>query len=112
MYDQLVYYYRNQDIGRTLDPGAARSEMAAQVDRAVAAGLDLTHVDGHMFSMLTASLVGHYVELGFTRGLPVLMTRQPQWVAKLSEDAIAAWESQGLPVFDHLREMPLNGHTT
>jgi hypothetical protein len=56
--------------------------------------------------------VGHYVELGFSRGLPVLMTRQPQWVAKLSESAIASWERQGLPVFDHLREMPVNRPTT
>ncbi|MGH8524437.1 MAG: polysaccharide deacetylase family protein, partial [Gammaproteobacteria bacterium] len=46
--------------------------------------------------------------LGFARRLPVLMTRQPQWVARLSEAAIGGWEEQGLPVFDHLREMPLN----
>ena len=110
--DEEGYFYRNQDLWRGLDPGAARAEMAAQVDRALAAGLDLTHVDCHMFSMLTASLVGHYVELGFSRGLPVLMTRQPQWVAKLSEGAIASWERQGLPVFDHLREMPVNQPTT
>jgi len=110
--DEEGYFYRNQDLWRGLDPEAARGEMAAQVDRAVAAGLDLTHIDCHMFSMLTASLVGHYVELGCSRGLPVLMTRQPQWVAKLSESAIASWERQGLPVFDHLREMPVNQPTT
>ena len=87
-------------------PKAARIEMEAQVDRALAAGLDLTHVDCHMFSMLAASLIGHYVGLGFARRLPVLMTRQPQWVATLSEAAIAGWEEQGLPVFDHLGRCP------
>ena len=110
--DEEGYFYRNQDLWRSLDPKAARIEMEAQVDRALAAGLDLTHVDCHMFSMLAVSLIGHYVGLGFARRLPVLMTRQPQWVARLSEAAIAGWEEQGLPVFDHLREMPLNEPTT
>ncbi|MCU1451205.1 MAG: YdjC family protein, partial [Acidimicrobiales bacterium] len=61
----------------------------------------------HMFSMLHPALIAPYVALGFERQLPVLMTRQPQWVAALSERAIAEWEARGLPVFDHLREMPL-----
>ena len=46
--------------------------------------------------------------LGFEERLPVLMVRQPQWVEILSERAINEWEEQGLPVFDHLREMYLN----
>jgi chitin disaccharide deacetylase len=33
-------------------------------------------------------------------------------VARLSEAAIAGWEEEGLPVFDHLREMPLEDPTT
>ncbi|MBV9161357.1 MAG: polysaccharide deacetylase family protein [Pseudonocardiales bacterium] len=106
--DEEGYFYRNQDQWRNVDPQVIRSEAEAQVDRALATGLDVTHVDCHMFSMLRPSLVGPYVSLGFDRQLPVLMTRQPQWVAALSEAAIAGWEERGLPIFDHLREMPLN----
>jgi chitin disaccharide deacetylase len=101
-------FHRNQDQWTHVDPDAVRTEMAAQVDRALAAGLDLTHLDCHMFSMLHRELAAHYVALGFERQLPVLMTRQPQWVEALSERAIAEWEERGLPVFDHLREMPLD----
>ena len=106
--DHEGYFHRNQDRWTGLDPEAAGTEMEAQVDRALAAGLDLTHIDCHMFAMLRPALAGRYVGLGFARRLPVLMTRQPQWVSALSEAAIAGWEDDGLPVFDHLREMPLD----
>jgi predicted glycoside hydrolase/deacetylase ChbG (UPF0249 family) len=99
-------FHRNQDQWTHVDPDATRTEMGAQVDRAIAAGLDLTHLDCHMFSMLRPEVIAHYVALGFERQLPVLMTRQPQWVAALTGPAIAEWEARGLPVFDHLREMP------
>jgi hypothetical protein len=101
------YFFRTDSLWTALDPGAARREMEAQVDRALTAGIDVTHIDCHMFAMLHPALVGHYVDLALSRRLPALITRQPQWVAALSEDAIARWERGGLPVFDHLREMPL-----
>jgi predicted glycoside hydrolase/deacetylase ChbG (UPF0249 family) len=110
--DDEGFFHRNQDRWTHIDPDAVRTEMEAQVDRALAAGLEITHLDCHMFSMLHADLIAHYVELGFARHLPVLMTRQPQWVAALSGGAIAGWEERGLPVFDHLREMPLDEPTS
>ncbi|MGH8909855.1 MAG: polysaccharide deacetylase family protein [Egibacteraceae bacterium] len=109
--DEEGYFHRNQDRWRTIDREAVRREMDAQVDRALAAGVDLTHVDSHMFAVLHGSLADEYVGLGLARRTPVLLTRQPGWVAALSESKIAAWEEQGLPVFDHLREMPLNRPT-
>lgn len=99
-------FHRSPQRWTTVDPDAARLEMGAQVDRASAAGIDVTHVDCHMFAMLHADLIEHYIEVGLARGLPVLLTRQPQWVDALSEAALDGWEEQGLPVFDHLREMP------
>ncbi len=103
-------FYRSQDRWPPDHPrltAAAVAEMNVQVDRAQAAGLDLTHLDGHMFAMLHPALTAPYAELGLGRRLPVLLTRQPQWVKILSATAIARWEERGLPIFDHLREMPL-----
>jgi predicted glycoside hydrolase/deacetylase ChbG (UPF0249 family) len=110
--DEEGYFYRNQDQWRAIDREAVRREMDAQVDRALAAGVDLTHVDTHMCSVLHDALSDEYVDLGFARRTPVLLTRQSGWVAALSEPRIAAWEEQGLPVFDHLRVMPLNKPAT
>jgi predicted glycoside hydrolase/deacetylase ChbG (UPF0249 family) len=106
--DAEGYFYRNQSMWERPDPQAIRAEMLAQVDQARKAGIDLTHIDCHMFATLDTRLIGHYVGLGFDQRLPVLMVRQPQWVEILSERAINGWEEQGLPVFDHLREMYLN----
>jgi chitin disaccharide deacetylase len=110
--DDEGYLFRNQNRWSRVDPEAVRAEVEAQVDRALASGLDLTHIDTHMFSMLSPELIGDYVELGFARRLPVLMARQEPWVSLLPESAIAAWEQDGLPVFDDLRQMPLDQPTT
>jgi predicted glycoside hydrolase/deacetylase ChbG (UPF0249 family) len=106
--DDEGYFYRNQSLWRAPNPQAIRAEMRAQVRQARQAGLDLTHLNCHMFATLDTRLIGEYVGLGFDEGLPVLMVRQPQWVEILSERAISEWEEKGLPVFDHLREMYLN----
>jgi predicted glycoside hydrolase/deacetylase ChbG (UPF0249 family) len=102
------YFYRNQSMWERPDPQVIRAEMLAQVEQARKAGMDLTHINCHMFATLDTRFVNHYVGLGFDQRLPVLMVRQPQWVEILSERAINEWEEQGLPVFDHLREMYLN----
>jgi chitin disaccharide deacetylase len=106
--DAEGYFYRNQSLWERPDPKVIRVEMRAQINQARKAGMDLTHVNCHMFATLDTRLVGEYVGLGLDERLPVLMVRQPQWVAILSERAINGWEEQGLPVFDHLREMYLN----
>jgi len=106
--DAEGYFYRNQSMWADIDPQAIEAEMRAQVRRAREAGLDLTHINCHMFATLDARLVGRYVKLALDERLPALMVRQPQWVEILSERAISMWEAQGLPVFDHMREMYLN----
>jgi predicted glycoside hydrolase/deacetylase ChbG (UPF0249 family) len=82
-------------------------EMRSQLCRARTAGIDVTHIDCHMFAMLAHGLARVYVDLGFECGLPVLLTRQPAWIQTLTAAALDEWEEHGMPVFDHLREMPL-----
>jgi predicted glycoside hydrolase/deacetylase ChbG (UPF0249 family) len=106
--DAEGYFYRNQSMWNNPDPRVIRAEMRAQVTCAKQTGVDLTHLNCHMFAMLDTRLIDEYVGLGFDERLPVLMVRQPQWVDILSEQAIGAWEARGMPVFDHLREMYLN----
>ncbi|MGH9277996.1 MAG: polysaccharide deacetylase family protein [Acidimicrobiales bacterium] len=107
--DAEGYLHRNQDQWTDVDGGVARAEIEAQLGRAQAAGIDVSHIDSHMFSILHPSVTEPYVDVALSRRLPALMTRQPQWVAALTSAAIGGWEANGLPVFDHLREMPLTG---
>ena len=101
-------FYREPALMNRPDPKAALGEMRAQVQRARNSGIDVTHIDCHMFAMLVDGLVDSYVALGLEMGLPVLLTRQPAWLKALTATALDQWEEIGLPVFDHVREMALD----
>ena len=101
-------FHRAPALMERPDPQAALQEMRAQVQRARDAGIDVTHIDCHMFAMLVDGLVDSYVALGLEMGLPVLLTRQPAWLKALTATAIDHWEEMGLPVFDHVREIQLD----
>ena len=98
--DDEGYLHRNQI--------AARAEIEAQVDRALAAGIDVTHVDTHMCACLHPCLVDDYLALGRARGVPLLVTRQPGWLAALSPARLERCERDGLPVFDDFRMLALD----
>jgi predicted glycoside hydrolase/deacetylase ChbG (UPF0249 family) len=61
---------------RHCDPAAAEVEMRAQVERALAAGIDVTHLDAHMGAALAPEFCGAYLRLGEEFDVPVLLTSQ------------------------------------
>lgn len=110
--DDEGYFHRHQDAWGEIDHDAARAEMEAQVDRAAAAGIDLTHVDTHMCSVLHASLANDYAALGFARRVPVLLAREAGWLARVPEARMRAWEGEGMTIVDDMRCMPLDAPAT
>src|SRR5262245_17234171 len=44
--------------------GAVEAELRAQIDAALAAGIDVTHLDAHMGAVLAPEFAGIYVRLG------------------------------------------------
>ena len=61
---------------RHCDPAAAEAEMRAQVERALAAGIDVTHLDAHMGAALAPEFCDAYLRLGEEFDVPVLLTAQ------------------------------------
>ena len=59
---------------RHCDPAAAEVEMRAQVERALAAGIDVTHLDAHMGAALAPEFCDAYLRLGEEFDVPVLLT--------------------------------------
>lgn len=57
------------------DPEEVRAELRAQIDRAVASGLDVTHLDAHMGTAMMRGLFPVYVELGREYRLPLFLLR-------------------------------------
>ncbi len=90
---------------------AAETEMRAQIDTALDAGLDVTHLDTHMGAALTPELIDVYLRLGEDYRLPILFPRSASgYVEMLNMGAIdpsiyetrtAGVEARGNPLIDH-----------
>jgi predicted glycoside hydrolase/deacetylase ChbG (UPF0249 family) len=115
--DDDGYFPRNcLELRRRVVPEAAAVEMRAQLDRALAAGIDVTHLDTHMGAAFAPELVEAYLALGREYDLPVLLPRDLESylgvlrVGDVDRARLAAaferFESAGLPVVDSFRMTP------
>jgi predicted glycoside hydrolase/deacetylase ChbG (UPF0249 family) len=97
-------------------PEAAEIEMRAQLDAALSAGLDVTHIDAHMGAALAPELVDAYLRLGLEYMLPVLYPRHARAYLKsmniedvemsLYEPRLDALEKSGMPAIDYFAMTP------
>jgi predicted glycoside hydrolase/deacetylase ChbG (UPF0249 family) len=58
-----------------VDPAAAEAEMRAQIEMALGAGIEPTHLDTHMGAAATPELLDIYLGLGRAYRLPLLLPR-------------------------------------
>ncbi len=105
-------------------PEAVEAEAMAQIERALADGIALTHLDTHMLTLFHPRFLPIYIRLGLEYRLPIFLMRDVMrggqrafypvehnsGQAQLLARQIAALEEQGLPLFDHLHVMPLDNH--
>ncbi len=91
--------------------------MRAQVERALAFGIDATHLDTHMGAALSPALVDAYCRVGRDYDLPVLLPRRGEEYAKVlkldTPEAFAKWrevvawlEHEGVPLVDDFAMTP------
>lgn len=96
-------------------PDAVEAEWRAQLDRALAAGIDVTHLDAHMGSALAPEWCERYVALGVEHALPTLLTSDLRTygpnghLAGLGgqehfDSFVATARAAGMPVFDRVLE--------
>ncbi len=92
-------------------PAEVEIELRAQIDRALQAGIRLSHLDTHMGTVVsTADFLEIYVRLGLEYKLPVMLIRHPDPLTgraypdlvKQSPAYIAELEKSRLPVIDYL----------
>ena len=113
--DEQGYFWPNcTELRRHVVPEAAEAEMRCQVDRAMAAGIDVTHLDAHMGAAAIPELLDAYLRLGAFYQLPVVLPRAIDGYLKLLlgndtcdnaevyRAAVRQIESTG-PVVDHFR---------
>ena len=101
-------------VRRNAHREAVEAEWRAQIDRALAAGIDVTHLDAHMGSALAPEWCDRYVAVGIDYGVPVLITASlahygpNKHLADPGDDAlrdaVATARAAGMPVFDQVLE--------
>jgi hypothetical protein len=115
--DEHGYFWRRLPLlAAHAVPDAAEAEMRAQIERALAAGIDVTHLDTHMGAALLPSLAEIYIRLGREYRLPILLPRHFQEYASVLDYAgvplegyaplFARLEAEGWPLVDHFRMTP------
>jgi predicted glycoside hydrolase/deacetylase ChbG (UPF0249 family) len=101
------------------DANQVRAELAAQVTAAHQAGMDLTHIDSHMLTLMHPRLLPDYLALSRTfhlpNALPRLNAAQIMALCKLDaatseliEQQIHAADAEGLICLDAWEAMPLS----
>jgi predicted glycoside hydrolase/deacetylase ChbG (UPF0249 family) len=109
---------RTQQVVLQATREAAARELRAQVDYALASGVDVTHLDTHMGTAAAAKFRADALRLGEDYRLPLGLPRwdTARWQARgmSAEEAATAiaevqrLEEQGFPVFDGFTSLPLN----
>lgn len=74
--DEEGYLWRDlASLHARVQPEAAAKEMRAQVEKALAAGIDVTHVDTHMGAVAHPALVQAYISLALEFRVPAMLPR-------------------------------------
>ena len=117
--DNDGYFHQWQPgVFENATPAGVAVEVNAQVERALAAGIDVTHIDSHMGSIMHPKFIQSYLEAGISRRIPNMVPRanaQGFFMAEmdgLSEDVyrpiLEKLEQDGIPMIDGLSFMPLD----
>ena len=101
-------------VRRHAEPDAVEAEWRAQVERALDAGIDVTHLDAHMGAALAPEWCDRYVQLGIAYNLPVLLTPTMGAYGPIRHlagaddgpynEAVQQARAAGMPVFDEVIE--------
>jgi hypothetical protein len=93
--DSNGYFYASvEELGKKVNATEAEKELKAQIDRVIAAGIHLTHLDTHMGSVMSnPALTQIYLDLSNEYHLPVLLPRSylswlPANIAKSLENKL------------------------
>jgi len=117
--DEAGYFHQTSEaVTRNARPAAVEAEVNAQVEMALSAGIDVTHIDAHMFTILNLAFIQSYIQAASSRRLPNMLPRTdakgiemlgfgPEML-KTYEPIMRQLEDGGVPMLDGIFEMPLD----
>jgi chitin disaccharide deacetylase len=109
----------SEAVWENADPEAAAAELKAQVEHALAAGMNLTHIDTHMGTVAHPQLIPGYIQMATRYGLPPMIPRLSAeelasqnhvdaGTAEMIAGMIGLLEEMGIPLLDGLTGLPLD----
>ena len=111
----------HQAVYDNAKPEAVEREVNTQIERALAAGIDITHVDSHMGTIMNPKFIQSYIQSAASRLLPNMLPRMDAKgmdMVELSpeekhlyEPLIQQFEKMGIPMLDGIVSMPLDQPT-
>lgn len=119
--DDEGYFYRScSPVQAQAEVETVHQEITAQVERALAAGIDVTHIDSHMGCVFHPRLLSTYLQIAQRYRLPALLPRPTmsdefihmfgQEGAELMLQQAYELEAANFPLFDNIVGMPLDRH--
>jgi predicted glycoside hydrolase/deacetylase ChbG (UPF0249 family) len=100
--DGSGYMWRDiASVRRHADPVAVEAELRAQIEAALAAGIDVTHLDAHMGVAMAPEFGDIYLRLGTDYRIPVLVPAN-----LVDAQFVDEARRLGQPVFVEMRETP------
>jgi len=108
----------HQAVYDNAKPEAVEREVNAQIERALAAGIDVTHVDSHMGTIMNPKFIRSYIQAAASRLLPNMLPRMdaqgmdimglsPE-EQRLYEPLMQQFEKMGIPMMNGLIGLPLD----
>lgn len=113
--DGGYFHSRSAPTQEHATPHAVESELTAQIERALASGFDITHLDTHMLTVFHPRLLPSYLRVAEKFRLPAfllhpdneLVQNMPPRIEKMVYEA----QERGMPLFDHFDAFSLSDHT-
>ena len=117
--DAEGYFHQWQDaVYQNAKPEAVDAEVNAQIERALAAGIDVTHVDSHMGTIMSPLFIQSYIQAAARRQLPNMLPRidaHGMEITGMSEAELKVYEpimnqllEAGIPMLEGLLSLPLD----
>lgn len=116
--EQGFFPHKSAQVQATAEPDAVEEELTLQISRAIAEGINPTHIDTHMGSVAHPKFIQIYIKLAIQFGLPLMLPRmsEEEWIAyggidpetaKLAVQVEQDLEDAGIPLLDGLSGLEL-----
>ncbi len=112
LYDEEGFLWRTSaQASEHISAEEAELELRAQIDTVLGAGVDVTHLDTHMGTVLQPKFIDVYFSLGLEYKIPIFAFRpNPERLKKAGMDdywetlepQLARLDDAGFPVLDHI----------